>query len=153
MIRPLVTQVTASHAPVLAAIHCTAFPPSEAWSTVEIASQTGMPGAFGLLDQRGGMLLGRVTADEAEILTLAVIPEQRRRGLAMGLLLAALAHAGRHGARAMFLEVATTNPAARALYARAGFEEVGQRRCYYADGSDALVLRAAIRAPASRPDG
>jgi ribosomal-protein-alanine N-acetyltransferase len=41
----------------------------------------------------------------------------------------------------MFLEVSERNAAARALYAAAGFAEVGRRRRYYADGADALVLR------------
>ena len=44
----------------------------------------------------------------------------------------------------MFLEVATGNAAALALYARAGFVEVGRRRRYYADLADALVLRARL---------
>ena len=47
----------------------------------------------------------------------------------------------RDGGRAMFLEVATGNAAALALYRREGFVEVGRRRRYYADASDALVLR------------
>ncbi len=41
----------------------------------------------------------------------------------------------------MFLEVATGNAAALALYRREGFTEVGRRRRYYADLSDAIVLR------------
>jgi ribosomal-protein-alanine N-acetyltransferase len=40
----------------------------------------------------------------------------------------------------MFLEVAADNTAARALYAAAGYQQVGQRRGYYAGGIDALVL-------------
>jgi ribosomal-protein-alanine N-acetyltransferase len=44
----------------------------------------------------------------------------------------------------MFLEVAEANAAARALYAAAGFAEVGRRRRYYADGGDALVLRRGL---------
>ena len=45
------------------------------------------------------------------------------------------------GIPAGFNKVATGNAAARTLYARAGFTEVGRRWRYYADGSDALVLR------------
>jgi ribosomal-protein-alanine N-acetyltransferase len=45
----------------------------------------------------------------------------------------------------MFLEVATGNAAALALYRREGFVEVGRRRRYYADASDALVLRVNLR--------
>ena len=41
----------------------------------------------------------------------------------------------------MFLEVAIGNAAALALYRREGFIEVGRRRHYYSDSSDALVLR------------
>jgi [ribosomal protein S18]-alanine N-acetyltransferase len=44
----------------------------------------------------------------------------------------------------MLLEVAAGNAPARALYAAAGFAEVGKRRRYYPDGSDALVLAAAL---------
>jgi ribosomal-protein-alanine N-acetyltransferase len=45
-----------------------------------------------------------------------------------------------HGAVRLFLEVSTRNPAARGLYQQSGFQQVGRRRAYYADGSDALVL-------------
>jgi ribosomal-protein-alanine N-acetyltransferase len=40
----------------------------------------------------------------------------------------------------MFLEVATDNAAARALYDGAGYRRVGLRRCYYPNGGDAVVL-------------
>lgn len=132
---------TAAHAVALATIHAAAFPAGEAWGADAIALQLELPGAFGLIDQRGGMLLGRVAADEAEVLTLAIVPEMRRRGVASGLLVAVRDEVRARGGRAIFLEVATGNLAARALYARCGFVEVGQRRRYYADGSDAIVLR------------
>jgi [ribosomal protein S18]-alanine N-acetyltransferase len=52
-----------------------------------------------------------------------------------------VAAARKRGAGAMFLEVAAANGPALALYAREGFTEVGRRRRYYSDGTDALVLR------------
>jgi ribosomal-protein-alanine N-acetyltransferase len=52
--------------------------------------------------------------------------------------------AAAQGAVAMFLEVAVTNTAARALYAAHGFTEAGLRRRYYSDGTDALVLRSTL---------
>ena len=88
------------------------------------------------------MILARVAADEAEILTLAVHPERRRHGLGSALLGAAVDRAIASGARSMFLEVAVTNKAARALYAAHGFVEAGLRRRYYSDGTDALILRS-----------
>ena len=47
----------------------------------------------------------------------------------------------------MFLEVAVTNHAARALYAAHGFTEAGLRRHYYSDGTDALILRSTLTPP------
>jgi len=137
----MIIQATAVHAAALAAIHAAAFPPREAWGKDAIGLQIALPGAFCLLDEKGGMLLGRIAADEAEVLTLAVMPELRQQGVAAGLLRAAKAHVGAAGAKALFLEVSAANRPALALYRGAGFVEVGRRRRYYADSSDALVMR------------
>ena len=135
---------TWGHAGVMAAIHRTAFPATEAWSRDVMLLQLGMQATFGLVYSRAGMILGRVTVDEAEILTLAVDPGQRRRGIGTALLGAAMARATKLGAAFMFLEVAVTNDAARALYAAHGFTEAGLRRHYYTDGTDALILRSTL---------
>ena len=138
-----IQSATPSYSEALAAIQAAAFPANEAWGKDAISLQLGLPGAFGLIDERGGMLLGRVVAGEAEVLTLAVIPEARRRGIATALLRAARAEVQARGGSSMFLEVAAANRAARALYRRMGFIEVGRRPRYYAD-QDALVLRLDI---------
>ena len=137
------TAIVASvgHAVALAEIHAAAFPPRERWGADAMALQLALPGMIALLDPRGAMVMARIAADEAEILTLAVAPEARRQGLARALLAEAARHAAAAGASALFLEVALRNTAARALYAGAGFAEVGRRRRYYADGDDALVMR------------
>jgi len=87
------------------------------------------------------MILARTIADEAEVLTLAVQPAAQRAGIGRALLSRALATARLHGAVAMFLEVSSTNAAARGLYTGAGFVQVGSRLGYYPEGGDALVLR------------
>ena len=125
----------------MAAIHAAAFPPAERWGEDAMSVQLGLPGVFGLIADAAGFVLVRVAADEAEILTLAVLPERQRHGLASLLMEAANRKAALLGAAAMFLEVAESNDAARALYARLGYEQVGLRRRYYPDGGDALVLR------------
>jgi ribosomal-protein-alanine N-acetyltransferase len=88
-----------------------------------------------------------VMAGEAEVLTLAVRPAQRRRGIARALVDAAALLASRT-ASAMFLEVADDNPAAVALYAQAGFAAVGRRAGYYArpgaPAADAIVMRRTL---------
>ncbi len=111
-----------------------------------MALHLGCPGAFGLMDTRGGMILARVAADEAEVVTLAVHPDAGRRGIGAGLLRAAMDQARTMGARMMFLEVDVENTVARRLYGRSGFTEVGRRPHYYASGTDALVLRAELPA-------
>ena len=134
----------------LAALHASAFPPAERWGEVAIRSMLEMRDAFGILaeDEGGeaGFILARAMVGEAEILTLAVRPERRREGVGAALLGAAAVAAAARGAEALFLEVSEWNAAARALYAAAGCTEVGRRKRYYADGSDALVLRLELAA-------
>jgi [ribosomal protein S18]-alanine N-acetyltransferase len=137
---------TPAAAAAMAAIHGAAFPTEQAWNAPAFAAQLALPGVFGRLDPRGGLVLARVAAEEAELLTLAVAPPARRAGLGRALLAAALAEAAARGARTMFLEVAVSNQVALALYSAAGFTAVGRRPRYYADGQDALVLRAALGA-------
>ena len=109
-----------------------------------MALQLGSPGAFGWIDPAGGMILARVAADEAEVLTLAVDPAVRRRGVARRLFGRAMAVAEARGAVTMVLEVNVTNGPALALYQSVGFAQVGTRRGYYAGGGDALILRAPL---------
>lgn len=137
------------HAGALAAIHAACFPPAEQWDEAAIATQFALPGGFGLLDPAGGMVLGRMAADEAEILALAVVPALRRQGLGRELLAAAEAHVRASGGRVVYLEVAAGNAAARALYAAAGYREIGRRSRYYRDGTDALVLARPLRRDAA----
>ena len=126
------------HAAILAAIHEAAFPPGERWQTAAMAEVLAMPGACGWLDPEGGLLLARSAGGEAEILTLAVMPGARRRGIARTLLACAL---DAFGAEPLFLEVSAGNAAALALYGAAGFEPCGQRTHYYGPGHHALLLR------------
>lgn len=143
MIRP----VLPGDAGALAGLHTLAFPPTESWSADAMALMLEMPGSFGLWQPEVGVVLCRVALDEAEILTIGVVPAARRHGLGAALLLAALAGGAARGAVAMFLEVAADNRAAQALYGALGFLPVGRRRHYYGQGRDAQVLRRAIGPP------
>ena len=125
----------------MALLHGRAFAGRERWGADAIGLQLALPGAFGWIAPAGGMILARVAADEAEVLTLAVDPAVRRQGLGRALLEQAMVTARQRGAGALFLEVASGNGPGRALYAAAGFVTVGSRRGYYPCGGDALVLR------------
>ncbi len=133
-----------AHADWLAAVHSAAFPAPEAWSGTAFTDLLRLPGVFGLMHRDGGLLLARVVADEAEILTLAVAAGQRRRGLARGLMQAAQDLAAQAGAAACYLEVAETNAPACRLYDGLGYRLAGRRRAYYPDGVDALNLRLSL---------
>jgi len=88
-----------------------------------------------------GFILSRLAASEAEILSIAIAPKQRGRGLSRPLLDLNLRRLAGLGARTVFLEVDENNAPARALYRRAGFADVGRRKSYYQSGANALVLR------------
>lgn len=139
---------TSPHAPPatrLAGIHAEAF--DAPWDAAALDALLGQPGVFPVV-QADGFILIRAVADEAEILTLAVRPAARGRGLGGQLVREGAAEAAARGATRLFLEVADDNAAALALYASAGFDEAGRRRAYYAraDGSrrDALILALAL---------
>jgi len=127
----------------LAAIHASCFP--DAWDARALAELLATPGAFAF-SSTDGFILARAVAGEAEILTLAVTPAARRNGLGRALVAEAAGYAQQSGAGAMFLEVALSNTAARALYTRLGFTEAGRRKGYYARPGaaleDAQILRS-----------
>jgi [ribosomal protein S18]-alanine N-acetyltransferase len=137
----MLSSATSADSDVMAAIHASAFAGADAWGPDVFDLQLALPNVFGLLCSSGGMILMRVAADEAEVLTLAVSPEVRRGGIGWRLLREATIRAAALGARTVFLEVSVTNIAARQLYTRTGFVQAGLRPHYYSDNSDALVLR------------
>lgn len=129
--------------PWLAALHRRAFSVPRPFSEAEFAALLDTPSVF-LCDEPGGFLLGQVIAEDAELLTLAVSPDCRRRGIAARLVAVFHAEAQRRGATGAFLEVDEENGPARALYRHAGYTEAGRRKRYYRHPggrrTDALVL-------------
>lgn len=136
-----ILRATVADAEEMAAIHAAAFAQAEAWSVTVFQLQLALPNVLGLFCRDRGVLLLRVAADEGEILTIGVHPSMRRLGVAGRLLRTAIDSAAFAGAQALFLEVAVTNKAARALYCALGFKIVGLRRRYYTDGIDAVVMK------------
>ena len=140
---------SAAEAEALARVHTASF--ETPWRAADIAVLLDGPGGMALSagDQDiHGFILIRANSYEAEILTLAIEPAFRRRGLARMLVEAAASFAETQGAEGLFLEVAEDNPAAIALYAGLAFDQVGRRRGYYArkgsDAVDALVMRRVL---------
>lgn len=131
----------------MARVHAAAYRLDRPWTEAEFAALASSPHVMAFGDDRA-ILLTRIIADEAEVLTIATHPDHRRRGLARSLLDRFYAAAQARGAVTAFLEVAADNAPALTLYLAAGYVRVGQRRAYYdrADGpaADALILRRAL---------
>lgn len=128
----------------LAALHAAAFPGDRGWTAGEIES---LARAGLLIEAEDGFALFSRAADEAELLTIAVAPDARRKGRARALLTAGEIRLAGAGAARVFLEVAEDNAAARALYAAAGYREIARRPAYYrrAEGKvDALLLEKVL---------
>jgi ribosomal-protein-alanine N-acetyltransferase len=150
-------EVTWRDIPELAALETELFA-DDAW-TVETwwAELAGRPRrAYLLLDGDGGVD-GYAGLDHggdvADVMTVAVVPDRRGRGLGDMLLEELLRLAADGGAEAVMLEVRADNVAARRLYERHGFEEVSVRRRYYrrpgARDVDAVVMRCRLVGEAS----
>jgi ribosomal-protein-alanine N-acetyltransferase len=133
-----------AHIAVLAAMHKTVFP-HEAWDEVGFTTLLRQPGVHGLIHEGGGFLLLRSVLDEAEILTIGVL--EKRRGIGTSLLHEGLRRLRLAGVRTLYLEVATDNAPALALYEKQGFVVTGRRKAYYDDGGDALTMRLELAAP------
>lgn len=141
------TQIGPLDMAVVSALHAQCFGEGQ-WDERAVAEVFAMPGAFGFValkqDVPAGFVFARVAADECEILSLGVCPALRRAGLGRSLLKAAHDHAAACGARAIYLDVAEDNEAARRFYATEGFAVIGRRQAYYQRGNGrsaaALVL-------------
>lgn len=139
------TPLSPAHARLIAGMHHICF--AEPWNEKAMAELLALPGVYGWLaageETPEGFVMARIAADEAEILTLLVLPPYRRHGLARRLLEAALDNAKVQGVEKMYLEVASSNDSARQLYIKIGFKQVGRRKGYYGEGIDALLLARA----------
>lgn len=133
-------------APTLAAIHAEAF--DRPWDADALAGLLEGPGTLAVAQGEDGFILLRRVLDEAEVLTLAVRPAGRRRGIGRALVEAAADLAAQAGASVIWLEVAADNIPALALYEGCGFARAGLRRAYYArtdsPAADAIVMRRAL---------
>ena len=148
MTRPRIWPAGVEMAGVLSQLHITCFDPlpETPWSETAMRTILRMPGTRGYVisDAQGtprGLLIGRETAEDAEILTVCVAPNERRKGLARELFAAFLADLAPE--TRLVLEVAIDNAGAIQLYRSLGFQEIGRRPAYYGGGGtrvDALVL-------------
>jgi ribosomal-protein-alanine N-acetyltransferase len=102
-----------------------------------------------VLAKLGGRIAGYmivcVEKRNAEIASIAVDPDYRRRGVANALMRYALGALGSTGVRRVELMVRTGNEAGAQLYRSLGFRRVRLERRYYEDGGDGVLMVRAIQ--------
>jgi len=87
-----------------------------------------------------GFLISSYLFDEAELLSVAVAKNHRRKGIARKLMENFIHNSKLNGIEKIFLEVKTQNFKAKLLYTSFGFEKISVRKKYYSDGSDADIM-------------
>jgi ribosomal-protein-alanine N-acetyltransferase len=134
----------------LSVLHGASF--RDGWSDADFRTWLSRPEAFATLAIRANVNreweavafgLALAAGDDAELLTIATLPDARRQGVGREILAALDREAQKRGLARWVLEVARSNVAAGALYKSAGFVEIGVRKAYYLQGEgreDALVL-------------
>ncbi len=108
--------------------------------------------------EEDGILAGYIgyweAPEEAHIITLAISPSFRNRGLGKRMMDHFLAYAAQKGARLATLEVRDSNGAGRRLYEKCGFRMVAIRKKYYSDNQeDAVVMIKEIAEAQAPPFG
>ncbi|UZE49378.1 ribosomal protein S18-alanine N-acetyltransferase [Rhodopseudomonas sp. P2A-2r] len=146
--RPAVVEpATLRDARALARLHGASF--HRGWGETEFEQMLGEGNTLVHRLRQGPAVIGfavsRMAADEAEILSIALAPAHRGRGLSRELFLTHLGHLAGRGIRTVFLEVEENNQPARRLYERTGFVVAGRRERYYKEAGgqelNALVMR------------
>lgn len=136
----------------IARLHGELFDPP--WDEASVLTLLEHPAATAFVASAGappmvaGFIMSQLAADEAEILSLGVIPSMQRNGIGAQLVEGLCRSLRRAEIKRLFLEVSDDNRAARMLYAKLGFAEIGRRKAYYqraaGQTADAINLSLAL---------
>jgi [ribosomal protein S18]-alanine N-acetyltransferase len=138
--------------PELVRLDARCFPPQISYSRAELQYFVRHPRSTTTVAESSGEIAGFCVVDwklEAgrnlgHFITIDVAPEFRRNGLGRLLMQAGEALLGDMGCFAITLEVAANNGVAQAFYEHLGYQQTGRIPGYYADGTNALVMRKAL---------
>jgi len=114
------------------------------WSSQALLEFMPLPGTVALMSERAGrptgFVLGRLVANESEVLNLAVREQFRRQGEGRALLEELLRRFVESGVSRVFLEVRESNRDAIGFYERMGFRRSGRREGYYQGPQEAALV-------------
>jgi ribosomal-protein-alanine N-acetyltransferase len=140
--------------PELLRLDARCFPPLISYTRAELQFFVRHPRSTTMVAELNGEIAGFCVVDWklesgrkiGHFITIDVAPELRRNGLGRRLMQMGEANLAAMGCIAITLEVAVNNAAAQAFYERLGYGQTGWIPGYYADGTNALVLRKVIDA-------
>lgn len=116
----------------------------DGWSKGQLISAFDS-GRFSVLgakenNQLIGFVSFSITIDSADVETVFVKIEHRRKGIAQNLIDSAIKTLSDLNVKKIFLEVRQSNYPARSLYQKLGFSDISVRKSYYPDGENAVVM-------------
>ena len=119
---------------------------SDPWSENSIAGELTGRLSHWLVAVEEEQVLGYIGSQsvlgQSDLMTVAVHPDHRRKGIAEALILALSRDLQAAGNQCLMLEVRASNTPAIALYEKLGFDTVGRRPNYYRHPKeDALIMR------------
>lgn len=119
------------------------------WRREHFEHEMSAPHSFPFVAECNGIIVGYVCLmalfEEAQILDIAVAPEQRGRGMARLLMDHAISVARENDAEVLALEVRASNIAAISLYEMCGFVRTGLRQKYYEGREDAVLMELSLK--------
>ncbi len=148
-----IAELTADHLPAVLAIERESF--ADPWSMSAFRNFIVLYRTCWVALSDGkvaGYIVTQWVLDEIHVLNIAVQVSLRRSGVASTLLDYIFERALKQRMKDVYLEVRESNEAAKVLYKRYGFAELGVRKSYYHDGESALVMHRRVR-KTERPDG
>jgi len=90
--------------------------------------------------EKKAFAIWQTAGDECELLSIAVKPAERGKGLAKMLMEHCGGELAKLGVKKLFLEARESNVAAISLYKKLGYEEIAERKKYYANGEAAIIM-------------
>jgi ribosomal-protein-alanine N-acetyltransferase len=91
-----------------------------------------------------GYMITCIRGDRAEVVSIAVDPRFRGRGVASALMDSTLRRLKRRKAARLVLMVKVSNAPARQFYMKYGFQKKRLVRKYYEDGADGVLMARAV---------
>lgn len=129
-------------AELLSQIHCAAF--SDGWNVEKMRNMLASQSMYAIRLEEFAFIIFQIVLDECEIHSLAVRPNEQRKGRASELLTKLVSACKGMSCKKIFLEVSVANSAAISLYKKFSFIEYSIRKNYYADSSDAALLQLTL---------